>query len=78
MKKIENEEFKKIENNISVAFLNPNKQKREVIIKPILINILKKYKNCDEFVQSIFVNIELDKPELLKIWETVKNEHTSN
>jgi len=76
--KITNEEFKKISGEVRVAFLNLDKQKREAIIKPILIDIFKKYKrNYDDIVQRIFVNAELDKPELLKISEAVKNEYTS-
>jgi hypothetical protein len=70
-------EFKKFEQEIQVAFLNANKQKREAIIKPILTNILQ-YKNANNIVYKFFVNRELDKPELLKIWKAVKNEHTSN
>jgi len=70
-------EFKKFEQEIQVAFLNANKQKREAIIKPILTNILQ-YKNANNIVDKFFVNRELDKPELLKIWKAVKNEHTSN
>jgi len=71
-------EFRKISDEIRIAFLNPKKQKREIIIKPILIDILKKYNDSDNLVKKIFVNVELDKPELLKIWEVVKNEHTGN
>lgn len=77
MKIIKQHEFKKIEQKIQVAFLNANKQKREAIIKPILTNILQ-YKNANNIVNKFFVNSDLDKPELLKIWEAVKNEHTSN
>ena len=74
---ITTQKFKKFEQEIQVAFLNANKQKREAIIKPILTNILQ-YKNANNIVNKFFVNREIDKPELLKIWEVVKNEHTSN
>lgn len=77
MQNITEKEFKNISNEIRVAFLNPNKQKREEIIKPILKDILNKYQKCDEIVLSIFVNVELDRPELNKLYKEVKNEHIS-